>query len=200
MVIHQDGLSFSTIDDKDVKVNGFYPRGNEQTRLVVPSHVQGYRVAAIGKKAFYECAKLRHVELPPYLRSIEDEAFGLCEKLEEINLPDSITHIGKGALEGTLSLKKAVLPHNLAALPEALFYDSGVSDVTLPQGISEIPTGCFYDCRNLCRIVLPASVTKVAKDAFHYCKNLEEVVASESIEHIDMFDGEKEWTLKAIKA
>ena len=36
----------------------------------------------------------------------------------------------------------------------------------------------------------------IARDAFHYCLNLEEVVAPATIDHIDMFDGEKEWNLK----
>jgi hypothetical protein len=92
-----------------------------------------------------------------------------------------------------------VLPSTLATLPEALFYDSAVSEVTLPKGISEIPAACFYDCRNLRRIVLPGSVCRVARDAFHYCVNLVEVVAPETIDHIDMFDGEKEWQIKPLK-
>lgn len=199
MVIHQDNLAFSVINDKEVKVLHLYPRTSEVTRLVIPPHVQGYRVSVIAKKAFYECTKLRRVTLPSSLRSIEAECFGLCSKLEEINLPDSITHIGKGAFEGTLALQKVVLPRNLATLPEALFYDSAVSEVTLPENITEIPTACFYDCRNLRRIVLPAGVAHVAHDAFHYCVDLAEVVAPEAIDHIDMFDGEKEWQLKPLK-
>ena len=109
MVIHQDNLAFSVINDNEVKVLHLYPRTSEVTRLVIPPHLQGYRVSVIAKKAFYECTKLRRVQLPSSLRSIEDEAFGLCEKLEVINLPDSITHIGKGTFEGTLALKKVSL-------------------------------------------------------------------------------------------
>ena len=143
MVIHQDNLAFSVVNENEVKVLHLYPRTSDVTRLVIPSHVQGYRVSAIAKKAFYECSKLSRVTLPPYLRSIEDEAFGLCDKLKEINLPDSITHIGKGAFEGTLALQKVVLPRNLTSLSEGLFYDSAVSEVLLPESITEIPTACF---------------------------------------------------------
>ena len=204
MVIHQDNLAFSVLNDNEVKVLHLYPRTSDVTRLVIPPHVQGYRVSVIAKKAFYECTKLRRVTLPSSLRSIEDEAFGLCDKLEEITLPDSITHIGKGAFEGTLALKKVVLPRNLSVLPEALFYDSAVSEVTLPENITEniteIPTACFYDCRNLCRIVLPASVNRVAKDAFHYCVNLNVIVAPETIDHVDIFDGEKECVIRTTNA
>ena len=199
MVIHENGLSYSVINEHDVKVLGFYPRREEKARIVIPPHVEGYRVAVIAKKAFYECTKLRQVVLPAYLHTIEEEAFGLCDKLEDIVLPESVRHIGKGAFEGTLALQKVVLPSTLAALPEALFYDSAVSEVTLPEGIGEIPAACFYDCRNLRRIVLPAGVAHVAHDAFHYCVNLAEVVAPEAIDHIDMFDGEKEWQLKPLK-
>ena len=170
MVIHQDNLAFSVINENEAKVLHLYPRTSDVTRLVIPPHVQGYRVSVIAKKAFYECSKLRRVTLPPYLRSIEDEVFGLCVKLEE----------------------------TLAVLPEGLFYDSAVSEVTLPECITEIPTSCFYDCRNLRRIVLPTSVTRVARDAFHYCVNLAEVVAPEAIDHIDMFDGEKDWQHKPL--
>lgn len=200
MVIHQDNLAFSVINDNEVKVLHLYPRTSEVTRLVIPPHVQGYRVSVIAKKAFYECTKLRRVTLPSSLRSIEAECFGLCSKLEEINLPDSITHIGKGAFEGTLALKKVSLPRNLVVLPEALFYDSAVSEVTLPESITEIPSACFYDCRNLCRIVLPASVNRVAKDAFHYCVNLNVIVAPETIDHVDIFDGEKECVIRTTNA
>ena len=165
MVIHENGLSYGVINEHDVKVLGFYPRHEEKARIVIPPHVEGYRVAVIGKKAFYECTKLRQVVLPAYLHTIEEEAFGLCDKLEDI----------------------------------VLFYDSAVSEVTLPEGIGEIPAACFYDCRNLRRIVLPAGVAHVAHDAFHYCVNLAEVVAPEAIDHIDMFDGEKEWQQKPLK-
>lgn len=196
MVIHQDNLAFSVLNDNEVKVLHLYPRTCDVTRLVIPPHVQGYRVSVIAKKAFYECTMLRRVQLPPSLRSIEDEAFGLCEKLEEINLPDSITHIGKAAFEGTLALQKINLPRKLTSLPEALFYDSAVSEVTLPDSITEIPTACFYDCRNMRRIVLPESVAKVAQDAFHYCVNLEEVAGcQQSVTNIDIFDGEEHKSL-----
>ena len=196
MTIHQFGLSFSVVNEYDVKVIGFYPRSEEKTRLVIPPHVDGYRVAEVGKKAFYECSRLRHVILPPSVHSIGDEAFGLCRNLEDIVLPESIKHIGKGALEGTPALKKVVLPRWLEALPEGLLYDSGVAEVTLPEGISEIPAGCFYDCRELRSIVLPASVTKVAADAFHYCAGLTEVIGGAGIEGVEMFDGERKWQLK----
>ena len=196
MTIHQFGLSFSVVNEYDVKVIGFYPRSEEKTRLVIPPHVDGYRVAEVGKKAFYECSRLRHVILPPSVHTIGDEAFGLCSNLEDIVLPESIKHIGKGALEGSLKLKKVELPRWLDVLPEGLLYDSGVAEVTLPDKVTEIPTGCFYDCRNLRSIILPASVAKVATDAFHYCTALAEVVAAETIESVEMFDGERKWQLK----
>jgi len=72
--------------------------------------------------------------------------------------------------------------------------------VTLPENITEIPTACFYDCRNLRRIVLPASVNRVAKDAFHYCVNLNVIVAPETIDHVDIFDGEKECVIRTTNA
>ena len=196
MTIHQFCLSFSVVNEYDVKVIGFYPRSEDKTRLVIPPHVDGYRVVEVGRKAFYGCAKLRHVILPPSVHSVGDEAFGLCDKLEDIVLPDSVKHIGKGAFEGTTALKEVTLPKHIESLPEGLFYDSGIARLSIPEHITEIPSGCFYDCRNLQCITLPAKITKVAADAFHYCVNLKEVVSSSTVDHIEMFDGERKWQLK----
>jgi len=62
-----------------------------------------------------------------------------------------------------------------------------VREVTLPESITEIPTACFYDCRNLRNIVLPASVTYVAEDAFYYCRNIT-IWATEAIPYVSGFD------------
>lgn len=196
MVIHKNGLSYSVINEHDVKVSGFYPRNEEKSRIAIPPHVDGYRVAEVGKKAFFECSHLRHVILPPSVHSVGDEAFGLCSNLEDIVLPDSIKRIGKGAFEGTTALKEVTLPPHIETLPKGLFYDSGIAKVSIPEHITEIPSGCFYDCRNLQRLALPAKITKVAADAFHYCVNLKEVVSPSVVDHIEMFNGEKEWLLK----
>lgn len=196
MVIHEMGLSFSVMNDYDVKVLGFYPRREEKTRLAIPPHVQGYRVAVIGKKAFYDCTKLRHVILPPSVHTIEDEAFGLCASLEDIVLPDSIKHIGKGVFEDTLALQKVVLPPHLESLSEGLFYGSALHRITMPEHLTEIPSGCFYDCEWLDFVVLPNAMQKIAHDAFHYCYRLEDVAAPPAITHIEKFDGIQEWKLE----
>ena len=39
MVIHQDNLAFSVINENEVKVLHLYPHTCEVTRLVIPSHV-----------------------------------------------------------------------------------------------------------------------------------------------------------------
>lgn len=197
MIITIDNLSYKVLNDHEVELVHFYQHRNEQEELIVPETAACRRVVSIGRRAFYECENLRRVVLPPTIRSIKSEAFGLCSKLESINLPDSITRLGKAVFEGSLSLHSVTLPPHLAKLPEALFYDSAISDVTLPENITVIPTACFYDCRNLKCIEIPKTVQHVAHDAFHYCLSLSIVIAP-SIDHIDMFDGEKEWQQKPL--
>ncbi len=45
---------------------------------------------------------------------------------------------------------------------------SSVSEVTIPEGTTEIGKGAFYHCDNLAVITIPASVTKVGANAFDH--------------------------------
>ena len=192
MILTVDNLSYKVLNDNEVELVHFYQHRNEQEELIVPEIAARRRVVSISSKAFYECENLRRVVLPPTVKRIRREAFGLCRKLESINLPESIETLEEGVFEGCVALHHIVLPPMLKAIPEGLFYESGITDVRIPEGITEIPSGAFYDCRKLRRVVLPLTMQKVARDAFHYCPELAAVFAP-SIDHIDMFDGEKEW-------
>ena len=195
MILTVDNLSYQVLNDHEVELVHFYQHRNEQEELTMPEIAARRRVVSISRRAFYECENLRRVVLPPTLKRIRREAFGLCRKLESINLPESIEKLEEGVFEGCVALHHIVLPPTLKAIPEGLFYESGITDVRIPEGITEIPSGTFYDCRELRRVVLPLTMRKIARDAFHYCPELAAVFAP-SIDHIDMFDGEKEWVMK----
>ena len=70
-------------------------------------------------------------------------------------------------------------------IDEKAFYEaSGLTSVSLPDGIKTIPPYVFYDCTSLASVKLPASVTELGIYAFTYCKALLEITLPEGLTSI----------------
>ena len=63
-------------------------------------------VTSIGYAAFAVCKRLRKVEIPKNVKSIEDYTFSGCDELTSVTLPDSVTSIGKDAFPKGAKIKK----------------------------------------------------------------------------------------------
>ena len=50
--------------------------------------------------------------------------------------------------------------------------EKGVTDIVIPDGVTEIGEYAFEECTSLQSITIPDSVTEIANDAFDGCKNL----------------------------
>ena len=77
-------------------------QGCENT--VIPNEV-----TAISPCAFYQCNRLKTIDLPDSLTAIGDYAFMDCITLESVVIPDATTSIGKSAFYGCKKLTHVVL-------------------------------------------------------------------------------------------
>ena len=69
---------------------------------------------------------------------------------------------------------------------------SGLTSLTLPDGITEIYNGTFYGCSGLTSLTLPAGITEIDSEAFYGCSGLTSVyVYAEKVPKIysDVFLG-----------
>lgn len=60
----------------------------------------------------------------------------------------------------------------------------GLTSITIPNGITSIPSYCFSTSESLKNIILPVSVTSVESDAFRYCRSLSKIVLAPFIDDI----------------
>ena len=81
--------------------------------------------------------------------------------------------IGKCAFKGCSGLTSLTLPDGITEIgDEAFEYCSGLTSLTLPDGITEIGSGAFFGCSGLTSLNLPAGITSIGGSAFNSCSGL----------------------------
>lgn len=69
-------------------------------------------------------------------------------------------------------------------LGENCFYESNVTNVTMPNTITTIGNSCFYGCEELSSINLSNSLKSLGEESFKLCKTLKEISIPSSVTHI----------------
>ena len=130
-------------------------------------------VFEIGDRAFCHAPHLEEVFLPKGLRKIGNDAFWDCKKLRLVQIKEGLSELGYGAFGFCVSLREIALPASLRNLGDRAFLGcKRLRAVSLPEGISEIGEGTFGDCQSLGSISLPKSLRTVRDGAFRGCTAL----------------------------
>ena len=150
-------------------VIGYY--GNE-TKVTVPSKVQGVPVKAISRQLFAYNDTLRAVTLPETVTVIPDGAFTGCYRLQEVKMGSAVTYIGNEAFAGCNWLENIELPDSVTYIGTYAFTEVYMDSFKIPAGVTEIAYGTFTGCWSLSEIEFPANVTTIDCDAFVGCGSL----------------------------
>ena len=89
------------------------------------------------------------------------------------NLP--VTSLGDHALSCP-SLTSVTIPDSVTNIGYGAFYDCySLTSVMIPNSVTSIGDLAFYDCTSLTNFTIPASVTSIGNYAFYYCTSLKGV-------------------------
>lgn len=141
-------------------------------------------LTVIEAAAFKETKNLNTVSLPDTIKTISKEAF-YHSAIQNIHLPENLKQIGIMAFAGN-GLKNIVIPNKTKRLGYYAFRNcKELTEVTLPESVTKIPSGIFEGCCSLKTVNAP-NVDTVCDYAFYDCKNLEAFDFSklQSLEHM----------------
>lgn len=175
------------------------------TDLFIPEYINGYRVSAIGEKAFSECESLTMIVIPGTVSSIGTRAFYGCTGLTEITIPSSVSSIGTQIFYKAENLstvyynssysnqnnpflnlshiKKVVFGGTI--VPSYILYENtNVLEIIMEDSITDIDYYAFTGCSKVTDIVIPNGITYIKGGAFINCSSLTNLTIPPSITYI----------------
>lgn len=189
-------FEYNLLEDGTVQITDYT---GKDTKLEIPSTIDGHIVTSLGDSAFERCNKLKSVTIPEGVTTIGDRAFYSCEGFTSITIPESVKTIGNYAFYYCTSLTNITIQKGVRTIGEFAFYWCenltsltipegvkiigdyafsccfGLVSITIPQGITNIEDYTFFDCMKMERIEIPHSVTSIGESAFENCKILRDV-------------------------
>lgn len=168
--------------------NAFY--NTKLTSVTIPSTVE-----IIGSCAFYN-TKLTSVDVPATVKSIGDVAF---YNALNVNYTGAATgspwgaHTFNGTVDGDFVYADAAktiisgyfgtatavtIPNGVKKIGDRVFYQKGLTALTLPATLDSIGNYAFYDNDGLTTLTIPESVKYIGDHAFYDCDKLTSVTIS----------------------
>ena len=145
-------------------------------------------VTVIGLAAFSRCSSLTSITIPEGVTSIVGYAFDDCSSLTSITIPEGVTYIGFNPFVGCVNLKefngKFASTDGRCLIVDGVlnsFAPAGLTEYTLPDGVTSIGGSAFDRCSSLTTITISESVTSIGEHAFRGCSSLTSITIPESV-------------------
>ena len=175
--------------------------------IMIPEEIDGKKVTAIGKDAFFRC-DITSVILSNTLKLIEDEAFLECPNVKELTIPASVDSIGKHAFNAWDALEQVTIEDSPNVLHAGRGGSSVMSSMFSDQPLLKkaymgrnhicptVGASMDYEINLFARshveeITFGDYVTEIQKHELLGCKSLKKVNLSKNITSIGdiAFDG-----------
>lgn len=150
-------------------------------------------VTELSRQCLARSDKLENVALPSTLERIGDCAFGYCPNLTRIDIPESVRWIGERAFCGS-GISSLTLHDGLEGIGEEAFAKMPITEITVPDSVKYMGRGVFSKCKNLTSATLSSGLTHIEPRLFEDCSSLKTAVFPSGIKNIkyEVFSGCRE--------
>lgn len=164
-----DGINYDVITKAKTAIVTGGARGTD--RIAIPETIEyngiTYSVKSIGEQAFENSTSLTSITIPGSITDIGKSAFKGCSALAEVHIKDIAAWCRikfKDAYSTPLCYAKRLYIENAL-----------ITDLVIPDGITEINDLAFRHCSSLTSVTIPEETTKIGEYSFSYCTSLKEV-------------------------
>ncbi len=157
-------------------------------------------MTSINSSTFKTCTSLTSITIPNSITKIEDSAFLNCTNLISATFGNNVTSVEDRAFNGCRNLN-AIYITDIAAWCNIDFEsynanplynarnlylnDELVTDLVIPETVTEIKDYSFYNCSGLASATFGNSVTNIGKFAFCSCTELSTITLGNNVTYIE---------------
>ena len=159
--------------------------------LVIPEYI-----TSVGENAFSDCVNLKAVYIPASVTDMAGDdlyngPFYGCTYAPRIYCEAEKEPAGWGEYWDGFTVENnyyLVLGSYFGySLLDYAFWstlDTQAETIVVPEGVSKMPDGAFYECKDMVSVTLPESLTYISIGAFQGCYNLESVTLPNTLTRI----------------
>ena len=130
--------------------------------------------------------QITHVVIESGVTSIGNSAFWGCFYLTDISMPDTVTRIGREAIYACLNLTSLDISR-VKTFDAGALCNSGLTEVAIPSGITELPGNLLSSCKKLTKVTLPEGITKIGVTVFGSCESLTSIKIPSTVTSIGSY-------------
>jgi uncharacterized repeat protein (TIGR02543 family) len=161
---------------------------NRTSALRSITFASGSALTEIGYGVFSESG-LTSIAIPNSVTSIADYAFESARSLASIEIPVNVTTIGQAAFQRTSALTSVTFANGsaLTTMAYGVFKESGITSISIPEGVTALPQDGFRDADSLTSVTLPSTLTTIGVGTFINMDSLSSITIPSSVTHIESF-------------
>ncbi|MBQ7907539.1 MAG: leucine-rich repeat domain-containing protein [Clostridia bacterium] len=154
-----DGYAILSTDNQEITI----------TDVVIPESVifeeKTYVVTTISNNAFKGNKNITSIEIPSTVVTFKGDAFNGVSNLKKFNYTGTLEQWCKISTNYSNSV-----PLNYAK--DIYFNNILLTELVIPEAVTEISSYCFYNCKSLTSIVMHENIKKINGYAFDGCTNI----------------------------
>ena len=104
--------------------------------------------------------------------------------VKEVSIGEEVTALGERSFTGFGHMTSIVVPKNVTRIMGEAFSYTGLTEVVIEDGLTELGYGVFAYSNSLASIRLPNTLTTISSDVFEECGSLHSVTIPKSVVNI----------------